>query len=288
MCILILKKAGYKLPKRNILKNCYDNNDDGCGYAFSDKKQIHIKKGFFDFNDFYNSITKDFKKYNLKESNVLLHFRISTSGGINENKTHPFILTNKSKVINRYKKEIITTDPVVGHNGIFSDYVFKNNLSDTQNFIINFLYPIYNSNLKDNIKNYLIKNEISTSKLIILESDGSVKTYGNFNIENGVLYSNTSYKQKYYYTNYSYNYNDYDFKDYKIKEEESKEEQIQLNMFDYIKDNMKEIKSNSIYCDGYFFDRYNDFKYYLDESTGEIWELSDTYKTTSYIGNNYY
>ena len=293
MCILILNKKGYRLPKKEILKTCYKNNDDGCGYAFSTGKEIIIKKGFFSFDTFYQSLKEDNKKYNLFNKNVLLHFRIATSGGIQENKTHPFILTNKSKVINRYKKEIKTTDPVIGHNGIFSDYVFKNNLSDTQNFILNFLYPIYKSNLKDNIKNHLIKQEIDTSKLIILEKDGSVKTYGDFILSDGTLYSNSSYKEKYYYTSYNYNYYDYDFKQYDILEEEKKETkekqiQLEMDMYDYIKNNLKEITSNSIYCDGYFFDRYDGFKYYLDETTGEIWELNDYYKTTSYIGNNYY
>ena len=126
-----------------------------------------------------------------------------------------------------------------------------------------------------------------------IEKDGSVKTYGDFILSDGTLYSNSSYKEKYYYTSYNYNYYDYDFKKYDILEEEKKETkekqiQLEMDMYDYIKNNLKEITSNSIYCDGYFFDRYDGFKYYLDETTGEIWELNDYYKTTSYIGNNYY
>lgn len=285
MCILILKKAGYSLPSKERLKTCYNNNKDGAGYAFAINGLVHIKKGFFNFEDFYKELKADYKKNELKNVNVLLHFRIGTSGGINERKTHPFILSNKSKQVNKYSAEIITAEPVVGHNGVFSSYVYGS-LSDTQNFIKDFLHGVYNSNLADNLKNYLIKKEIGNSKLLILEPSGRVKKYGDFIEDGGALYSNTSYKERYYYSAPTYSkYNWDDFKEYNLENESKKAKPS--TTYNYIKNHYKELQGSSIYADGEYFEKYKGFRYYLDEYTGEIYELSDDYGTASYIGNTY-
>ena len=299
MCILILKKAGYSLPSKDRLKTCYNNNDDGAGYAYSDGHAVHIKKGFFNFEDFYNELRADYKKHDLKKAAVLLHFRIATSGGVNERKTHPFILSNKSKEVNRYAKEVITSSPVVGHNGVFTGYVYGG-LSDTQNFIKDFLHGVYNSNLSDNLKNYLIKKEIGSSKLLILEPSGHVKKYGDFIEDGGALYSNTSYKDRYYYTapaaapKYSnlydgYNWDDWDgFKEYSIEDDEPTDKKPAASpALNYIKKHYTKLNGRTIYASGEYFDKYEGFEYYLNETTGEIYETSDQYGSASYIGNAY-
>ena len=186
------------------------------------------------------------------------------------------------------------------HNGVLNDYVYGG-LSDTQNFIKDFLYDVYYSNLKDNVKNKIIKSELNTSKLIILNANGSVNKYGDFIKDaDGVYYSNASYKDRYYYTSKNYCYYDDDFyNDYEIKYDtlkldetsETKRDTIDIDYdtyYDYITNNIKRITTPQFYCDGYIIDGYKDFNYYVDENTGEIYETSDHYKTASYIGNNYY
>lgn len=293
MCIIVYKIAGKKIPSREILKNCFNNNNDGAGYMYADNGAVTIKKGFFDFNDFYNQLKADAKKYDLRNKALVLHFRIGTSGGLTKNKTHPFILTNKSKLINKYNGDAITCNAGVVHNGVLHNYVYGG-LSDTQNFIKDFLYNVYNSNLNENIKNKIIKNELNGDKLIILNNDGSVKKYGEFIYENGVYYSNTSYQARYYYTskNYSSIY-DYDYKTIKADPNDdeitndSKNDFAYNSYYDYIKENFSKITTPQFYCDGYIIDAVKNYDYYVDDATGEIYELNAQYKTASYIGNDY-
>lgn len=300
MCIIVYKPINEKIPTRDRLKTCFNNNDDGAGYMFADHNNVIIKKGFKTFDDFYKQLKSDVKKYDLKNKALILHFRIGTSGGLDANKTHPFILTNKSKLINKFNGDAITCNAAVVHNGVLNDYVYGG-LSDTQNFIKDFLYDVYYSNLKDNIKNKIIKSELNTSKLIILNANGSVNKYGDFIKDaDGVYYSNASYKDRYYYTSKNYCYYDDDFyNDYEIKYDtlkpdetsETKRDTIDIKYdtyYDYIINNFKRITTPQFYCDGYIIDGYKDFNYYVDETTGEIYETNDQYKTTSYIGNNYY
>lgn len=300
MCIIVYKPINEKIPTRDRLKTCFNNNDDGAGYMFADHNNVIIKKGFKTFDDFYKQLKSDVKKYDLKNKALILHFRIGTSGGLDANKTHPFILTNKSKLINKFNGDAITCNVGVVHNGVLNDYVYGG-LSDTQNFIKDFLYDVYYSNLKDNIKNKIIKSELNTSKLIILNANGSVNKYGDFIKDaDGVYYSNASYKDRYYYTSKNYCYYDDDFyNDYEIKYDtlkldetsETKRDTIDIKYdtyYDYIINNFKRITTPQFYCDGYIIDGYKDFNYYVDETTGEIYETNDQYKTTSYIGNNYY
>ena len=108
MCIIVYKPVNENIPKRDRLKTCFNNNDDGAGYMFADHNNVIIKKGFKTFDDFYKQLKDDVKKYDLKSKALILHFRIATSGGLDANKTHPFILTNKSKLINKYNGDAIT------------------------------------------------------------------------------------------------------------------------------------------------------------------------------------
>ena len=45
MCIIVVKKKGQKLPKKETGKNCYINNDDGRGYMFTVGEKKKKKKG---------------------------------------------------------------------------------------------------------------------------------------------------------------------------------------------------------------------------------------------------
>lgn len=221
MCIIVIKKKGQKLPKKEILKNCYINNDDGCGYMFAEADEVNIKKGFFDFELFYKNLKNDYKKHNLKNKNLVMHFRIGTSGGLTASKCHPFPISNIEADLN---KQNINCDIGVVHNGILTNYTYnKNKTSDTQNFIKDFLYYLYkidNNFYKNKMCNILIDNQLDYNKLAILDKNDILTTYGDFIEDEGLLFSNTSYKTaKYYNYNYDYNYDynylkNYDYDDY--------------------------------------------------------------------------
>ena len=211
MCIIVVKTKGQKLPKKETLKNCYINNDDGCGYMFTDGELVQIKKGLYTFDDFYKQLKDDYKKYDLKNKNIVMHFRIGTSGGLTASKCHPFAITNNVKTLNKTE---LTTDVGVVHNGILSNYCYNKDLSDTQNFIKDFLYYIKQIDgefYKHKKIDGFINKQLNTSKLAILDKNDYLKTYGDFINDGGCLYSNTSYKA----ITYKYNYNNYDYlKDY--------------------------------------------------------------------------
>ena len=147
MCVILYKPKGEKLPKREILYNCFNNNKDGAGYTFTSKNNVIIKKGYKDFDKLYNDLLKDYKKYSLELHNLIIHFRIGTSGGLTKEKTQPFKITNNVKELN--KLYINNNKPSIVHNGIFYDFIYNDKLSDTQNFIKDFLQPLQHSKIKD-------------------------------------------------------------------------------------------------------------------------------------------
>ena len=219
MCIIVVKKEGYEIPSKTILKNCFENNSDGAGLMYYKDNKVVINKGFMSFEDFYTKIEKLKNEIDTINTNMVFHFRIGTSGASDGICTHPFELTNNS---NKLKKLNVKTNIGIVHNGIINAYTpIKNSeLNDTQLFIKDFLYPLYelNKDFYNNEKIQDIIKKVTNSKFAILTDKNELITIGDFIKDDGILYSNTSYEDYYsYYKNYSYinKYEDYeDFCDY--------------------------------------------------------------------------
>ena len=117
MCIAIYSLCGNDLPTKERLQKCFNANPDGAGFAYAYKGTVYTYKGFFKFDDFYKKLTECDKKYNLKNSGTLLHFRIATHGGINAANCHPFAVTsNEYKLKSTFSKSKFSAV----HNGICS------------------------------------------------------------------------------------------------------------------------------------------------------------------------
>lgn len=203
MCVIVYKPKNIELPSKQILHNCYEHNKDGVGYTFTNRKNVIVKKGYQDFKEFYNELLKDYKRYNLKQHNLIIHFRIGTSGGLTKEKTQPFKITNNIDELNKlYIKNKKTS---IVHNGVFSRYTYDTKNSDTQNYIKDFLYPLLKSEIRN--KPELIKDTLSYSKLAMLNYKDNVSLYGEYIKDNDIYYSNNSYN------NYKINENakKYDF-----------------------------------------------------------------------------
>ena len=177
MCIAIYKPEDKIISKKTLIE-CYDSNPDGAGFMYAENKKLHIEKGFFSFNSFYNA----YKEHQHKKA--VLHFRIKTHGKIDTTNCHPFAVNNTIAFV---------------HNGIINGFGDTNH-SDTIGFNNGVLQPLVNKwgNLalfQDPMKD-LIESRIGYSKLIFLDR------HGNHNIFNeakgvwddGVWYSNNSYK----------------------------------------------------------------------------------------------
>ena len=197
MCIIIAKKAAAPIPKKAILQNCFNNNPDGAGFMYSLHNKTYIHKGYTTFDAFYNDFMQACKKYNLYNKNVVLHFRIATSGGKTPAKTHPFILSNNDGALNNI--DIAAHAPGIAHNGVLSQFTYNKQLSDTQNYIKDFLHNIYKLNkhfYNNKYFNALIERSLGNSNKLAIIDGAKLITYGDFvEDEGGLLFSNSTYKQ---------------------------------------------------------------------------------------------
>lgn len=196
MCIAIGKPIGVKMPSKDILKRCWDSNDDGAGFAFAYNDIVYIKKGFMTFDSFWNELSKVDERYHLDDLGVLLHFRIATHGGIIPAMTHPFPIVSDNGILSKLEYQ---SEYAVVHNGVISltgsDARRETAMSDTAVFIRDYLTLIAQNRQwfrrKANIE--LIEKLIG-SKMAILNSRGEIIHTSGFLEDNGVLYSNESYK----------------------------------------------------------------------------------------------
>ena len=292
MCIIVAKEKNIAIPTNDILENCFNNNNDGVGLAYSYNNKIYFKKGIMTFKELTNYLDKlkeNLKDRELKKVSMIIHFRIGTSGGINKEKTHPFIISNKYKLLNKLDNINLDLDLVMCHNGILSNFTYNKELSDTQNFIRDVIYPLYKHDKEFYKKNY-INNLLyhiigNNNKLAFLSKDGTITLINKkaFTKENGVYYSNTTYKKSYnyynynYYNNSSYNYYDstydydydYDY-DYPTSNYILKSKVRLLNKDDivYNKTNNTylEVKQDNVYC----LDTKENKLYKIDEKSNKM------------------
>lgn len=194
MCIAINSTKG-TTPKRNELEISFDNNPDGAGYCFARKGKLIIRKAFFTFEEFYQSYLAD----NIQGQNKLIHFRIATSGKVNELNCHPFKITDEIAFI---------------HNGIIPNYGDKIE-NDTLQFSKEILKPIFSEYGVDILKRKSFRQTlvklIGQSKLAFLDNEGNSYIINEKmgHSKNGIWFSNNSYKEygnlvSYYPNNYQY------------------------------------------------------------------------------------
>lgn len=209
MCIIVSKEKGVALPSKATLERCFRYNRDGAGLMFANKGKVNIVKGFMTFKDFYEYLMKLDKVHNFKEKALVMHFRISTGGNVDGGNCHPYPISSNEKDL---RKTYISTELGMAHNGIISMYNKKHSvLNDTQMFIKECVSTIYDMD-KDFVRNnnaMRLLEDIAGSKLCFLDKDENIYYVGKFIEENGVKYSNTTYKDwsyTYYYpTTYSKN-----------------------------------------------------------------------------------
>lgn len=197
MCIIVYKPKGIKMPDRKTLKTCWTNNPDGAGYMYPSNNQVIIKKGFMSFDEFHKNLIYDYLRYGVG-TDFVMHFRISTQGGVNKQCCHPFPL---SKDMNDLKCTRAKSKIGVAHNGIIDltteYYSVRSTItySDTMKFITDYLSLIIKDNnfYKDDDTLELIER-LAESKLAIMDGTGHTTLIGKFEKDNGVYYSNEYYK----------------------------------------------------------------------------------------------
>lgn len=192
MCIAIVKPMGTALPDKEILRRCWENNPDGCGFMYNNGEKVIIHKGFTKFKGFYRYLQAIDAKEDLTDKDVVLHFRIATSGGVTREATHPFPIT---KSMDEMRKLDNICEYGFAHNGIISGYGSKD-FSDTMEYIKDII-----SNIKCIEKNESLLNALANehaSRFAVLTKD-DFELGGDWVKDGEIYYSNTSYKYDYYY-----------------------------------------------------------------------------------------
>lgn len=127
MCVICHKPAKIKL-KREVYENCFINNDDGAGIAYVKDDKLVVKKGFFQFDEFYKTEIEP-----NEELELLIHFRIASPGMvINADNCHPFEWDTPS-FDGRYQFALV-------HNGRL-EYDGDKTRSDTAKFTDDVMKP---------------------------------------------------------------------------------------------------------------------------------------------------
>ena len=212
MCIIVYKPKDKLMPNEDILRECFIRNPDGAGYMFPEDNKVVIKKGYMNFKCFYKSVMEDYNRLG-HQTPFVLHFRIQTQGGVNQECTHPFPLSK-----NMVDLRTLDTESRFGvaHNGIISltskssytqyyDYktrtyrydYSKPDYSDTMKFITDYLALIIKDEKwykDDDTLSLIEKLAGGSNKFAIMDGDGHTTLIGNFIEDNGIFYSNGSYE----------------------------------------------------------------------------------------------
>ena len=184
MCIAI-----YQPPRKRVseeeLKNSFDSNRDGAGFAYINEdyygvKRIKIRKALT-FEEFFTKFEKAVA--NNPASPFLIHFRIKTHGTVDKSNCHPFM---------------IDKDHVFIHNGIITGVGYEKDKSDTRLFNDTILRGLPRGWFYNDVISRLVADFIGSSKLIIMNRDGKVRIcnekLGHW--KNEIWYSNKSYEKR--------------------------------------------------------------------------------------------
>jgi hypothetical protein len=183
-----------KFMSKDTLRQCFKSNPDGAGYMYPSEGKVHIRKGFMDFQSFWNALNRTRAEYG-DSIPYVMHFRISTQAGVNKQCCHPYPLSPRMPDL----KKLSTSSSIgIAHNGIISltsDRSVKD-YNDTMKFITDYMTLLVKS--IDWWKNPNIATALKVlcgSKLAVMGGDSHVELIGDFVLDkdDGCYYSNTSY-----------------------------------------------------------------------------------------------
>lgn len=183
MCIAIFKPRKTQ-PDWAAYKRAFKSNPDGWGFAVAKDGKLITQKGTTSFNSF----KKKFQRY--RAYPALVHFRIRTSGDINDKNCHPFS---------------INEDLCVIHNGILDlELNINKKMSDTWHFVTQVLRPMCegDSNFPWNHgSSFLGEQFLGTgNKMVFLKATGE---HTIWNHDKGHVAPDKHWYSNYSYTNYS-------------------------------------------------------------------------------------
>lgn len=192
MCIICVSNRGIAQPTVNQMRRMFEANPHGAGYMVARNGRVEASKGFMKWEDFLHAVNYE---HFTDDDAVVYHFRISTQAGVNPQMTHPFPLTG---VIEKTKLIDFHCPIGVAHNGIIQ--LTSNRLdreySDTAHYIAEFLRYLVRT--PGDLRNDKILDAIERtthSKWALMDGDGYIATVGDFIEDDGLLFSNATYRE---------------------------------------------------------------------------------------------
>lgn len=182
MCIAIYKPKDVELPSKEILKICFSNNPHGAGFVtdiIGSYPGISTYKGYFTFDEFYEKFINNVKK----EHVCLIHFRFATHGSKNIENCHPFVFY-KYDFNDKYGEHPATFSALI-HNGVVNNGLKNQKHSDT-------FWLTKQIECGKKINNETFKD--TNNKVAIINSDKSIELFGSWIEDNGIFYSNGTYR----------------------------------------------------------------------------------------------
>lgn len=177
MCVIAIKPAGVKRPPKDQLEAMCTANPDGFGYMTWSKKQgLQVRKTM-DAEQFVKWVQKIPDR-----QPVVYHARIATHGSVNVRNSHPFLSDDKQWAF--------------AHNGILR-IQNERDMTDSETFFRRIAMPMLQAGYHPNDKgdfDAMVATIIDSSKFVFMDSDGNIYHYGVFIEDNGLLFSNASYR----------------------------------------------------------------------------------------------
>lgn len=190
MCIIALQTKGAHLEDDTI-RTMFSGNPDGAGIMYAKDGRVHWEKGFFKVEDLLAAWHK------LPKGIVAaMHCRIKTHGAVSAKLCHPFPLApNKSL----YKSSGDSACMLM-HNGIMSfvekDVHYDKSKDSDSSAYAKMLFDRFGSaRLPNAFELEEIRDETEdTNRILLMNGDGSYVTSGEWEYKDGILYSNSHWK----------------------------------------------------------------------------------------------
>ena len=188
MCIIVVKPENVRVPSRKTLFRCWERNDHGAGFMYpGNDGQVHIAKGFLEFDPLWESI-KNFPKH----LPLVIHFRLASHGEISIGNCHPFPLDRDWGKLGDARQKC---NVAICHNGIIP-HLGENGKCDTR-VLAQALAPYGENVVGDELQTILTVLAKNADRFATMDGRGNIHTFGHFyhDDEDGCSYSNTGYQE---------------------------------------------------------------------------------------------
>lgn len=180
MCVAVVKPAGVDISDE-FLRNCWETNSHGAGFAYVQKSKVKIVKGLMTFDEFLAAYKSKAAKF--KSTPFLIHFRIRSAGSSGADNTHPFEINNGALI----------------HNGTIhgTGASYSAGESDTALFVKEFKDHLTFDKVEANLAK--LEDALDYNKVAMLFGDSRyiIINHKKGVWEGGVWYSNSSFRSRF-------------------------------------------------------------------------------------------